>query len=196
MTPLLPLLPPDHRQAVGSEQLRAARADVIALGLAILQFVGHEVVIADATARAVRQAGDGAVALEDPAQVVDERAYFPANLWALRQTFALAELARRDRCMRQLGSIVVFLRTGAVAHVVWPLGYPLWLSWRRCTSVAGLALLKWRRRLARHRTLRGIPAILPRPTGSRTTLLWWRISGIGYPLAILTSGAGIGKVAL
>src|SRR5262245_25039830 len=79
MTPLLPLLPPDHRQARGAKQLGAARADVIALSLAVLQFVGHEVVVADAAAGAVRQAGDGAVTLEDAAQIVDERAHFPAN---------------------------------------------------------------------------------------------------------------------
>jgi hypothetical protein len=114
----------------------------------------------------------------------------------LRQALALAELARRDRRVRQLGGIVVFLRAGVRATVVWPLGYTLWLSWRRCAPVAGLALLRCRRCLASHGTLRRIPAILSWPPRCRCTLLWWRIGGIGYPLAILTPGAGIGKVAL
>jgi hypothetical protein len=196
MTPLSPLLTADHRQAVGAEQFGAARADIIALSFTVLQFVGHKVVVADAAARAIRQAGDGAIALEDPAQVVDERAHFPPNLRSLRQAFALAELARRDRRVRQLGGIVVFLRAGVRATVVWPLGYTLWLSWRRCTPVAGLALLEWRRSLARHGTLRGIPAILSWPPGGPSTLLWRLLGGAGYPLAILTPGAGIGKVTL
>jgi len=171
MTPLLPLLTPDHRQAVGAEQFGAARADVIALSFMVLQFVGHEVVITDTAARAIRQAGDGAVALEDAAQIVDERAHFPANLRALRQALTLAELARRDRRVRQLGGIVVFLRAGVRATVVWPLGYTLWLSWRRCAPVVGLTRLEWRRSLARYGTWRGIPAILPWPPGGRPTLL-------------------------
>jgi len=100
MTPPLPLLPSDHRQARGAEQLSAAGADIIALCLTVLQLVGYEVVVADAAAGAVRQAGDGAVALEDAAQIVDERAYFPTNFRALRKALALAELTRRDRRVR------------------------------------------------------------------------------------------------
>ena len=169
MTPRLPALPPDHRQARDAKRLRAARADVIAFILAILQLIGDEVVVADAAAGAVRQAGDGAVALEDPAQVVDERAYFPADLRTLRQALALAELARWDRQVRQLGGVVDFLRAGVVATVVWPLGYPLGYSlgyslwWPRCgcAAVAGLALVERRRSLTRYWTWRRIPAILP-----------------------------------
>jgi hypothetical protein len=67
-------------------------------------------VVADATARAVRQAGDGAVALKDAAQVINQGSDLAANLWALRQAFSLAELAWRNRHARHLGGIFVALR--------------------------------------------------------------------------------------
>jgi hypothetical protein len=114
----------------------------------------------------------------------------------LRHAFALAELARRDRCMRQLSGIVVFLCAGLIATIVWSFRSTLWLAWRGCAPVAGFALLEWRRSLARYGTWRGIPAILPWPPGGRPTLLWRWIDGIGYPLAVLTPSAGIGKVTL
>ena len=160
MTSLLMLLSANHRQTCGAEQFGAVRADVIALCLAILQFIGHEVVIADAAARAVRQAGDRAIALEDPTQVVDERAHFPANLWALRQAFALGELARRNRRVRQLGGVFVSLRASVVATAPWPLHRTLWWARRWRAPIAGLALFGRRRRLAGGVTRRGIPAIL------------------------------------
>jgi hypothetical protein len=40
----------------------------------------------------------------------------------LRKALTLAELARRDRRVRQLVGVVVFLCAGVVANVVWPLG--------------------------------------------------------------------------
>jgi hypothetical protein len=84
-------------------------------------------VVADAAARAIRQAGDGAIALEDPAQIVNQRADLTTNLRALGQALALVEFAWRNRRMRKRRRVLIF-RMGRIAARSWSLDVPLWRS--------------------------------------------------------------------
>lgn len=200
---VLVLLAADHGQTLAAQRLATALADVVALGLAILQLVKSAVKIADAAACARRLHGCRAVRLKDGVQLVDECAHLAADLGTHRQPLALAVLARRDRRhedTRRQTQVLVFLvrlfgrkRFGRAGPQAWRIdgrAAPCLVGCPPCACGARTGCLRRvvTRPLGGARSgsrRRALPAVAPgdRRTGRRSLGDGWRGARLGRSLA-------------